>query len=481
MKKMISFVLGILMAVTLGLPVYAATDTVSPGDVEKLTVTPYDGAAGLKWDAATDNVGVKGYKVYWGTSSVTKAGQDYDKNSDVGNVLEYTVNGLNNGTKYYFSVVAYDAAGNESQAWAPEASATPASGSGAYMDKTSPQVANAEASNEEEVKVKFSEEIVLPSDNPENEFSIENTDNFEPLDVLKAEMDKDDETNKTVILTTDKQEGGAEYQLTVGINLEDKSGNPIISGTSDTAVFDGSDSKKDSDEFKLVEAEVVDSTHVLLTFNTTVVLGTDPAENFTISEENDATKTLAVLGVELGKNNDGVEDASALLTVSEMADTSYEVLVSGVTDEQGTEISEENGKVAFDGKTGMEPKDITPPKDVLGFLVKQIVAEAQKYNVKLGWENPVENETDTAEQILYVSQGDDQNFEKDGTVDNGENSNTVKGLEPGDYWFKLTQVDAAGNESKGVITKVTLAETGPEMLGLVLVSLGLGRLFRKKK
>ncbi|MFA5821387.1 MAG: fibronectin type III domain-containing protein, partial [Candidatus Gracilibacteria bacterium] len=110
-----------------------------------------------------------------------------------------------------------------------------------------------------------------------------------------------------------------------------------------------------------------------------------------------------------------------------------------------------------------------------------IVAEAQKYNVKLGWENPAENETDTAEQTLYVSEGDDESFEKDDTVDSGENSDTVKGLEPGDYWFKLTQTDAAGNESKGVVTKVMLAETGPAMLGLVLVSLGLGRLFRKKK
>ena len=47
--------------------------------------------------------------------------------------------------------------------------------------------------------------------------------------------------------------------------------------------------------------------------------------------------------------------------------------------------------------------------------------------------------------------------------------------------FNLTQVDEAGNESEGVIKKVILSDTGPGIVGLVLVSLGLGRLYSRRK
>lgn len=66
------------------------------------------GAVPLTWDAATDNIGVTGYKIYKGTASGI-----YDSSEDVGNVTSYVVTVPSGGT-WFFVVTAYDAAGNES-------------------------------------------------------------------------------------------------------------------------------------------------------------------------------------------------------------------------------------------------------------------------------------------------------------------------------------------------------------------------------
>jgi photosystem II stability/assembly factor-like uncharacterized protein len=78
----------------------------------------------LSWDASTDNIGVAGYKVYTdGADPVTVTG------------TSTTITGLSPGTTYTFTVLAFDAAGNESaqsagvngttlsaQAWAAQSS-----------------------------------------------------------------------------------------------------------------------------------------------------------------------------------------------------------------------------------------------------------------------------------------------------------------------------------------------------------------------
>ncbi len=66
-------------------------------------------SATLEWDASTDNVGVTGYKIYYGVLT-----GDYTSNIDVGDVLIYTITNLQVGQTYFFVATAYDAAGNES-------------------------------------------------------------------------------------------------------------------------------------------------------------------------------------------------------------------------------------------------------------------------------------------------------------------------------------------------------------------------------
>jgi hypothetical protein len=94
-------------------------------------------------------------------------------------------------------------------------------------------------------------------------------------------------------------------------------------------------------------------------------------------------------------------------------------------------------------------------------------------SVTLSWVLP--SETTSVLQKLYKST-DGTAFEEQSeilpAITSTQDSEDL--LAGNDYWFKLTQLDADGNESDGVVAKVALAETGPGVAALALVSLGLG-------
>lgn len=494
MKKYFALLLAILILGTVALPAVSAAepaDNQEPSDVENIKVVPYNGAVKVSWNEAADDTAVDGYQVHYGTKPVTGEGQSYEKVEDVGNVEEAMIDGLTNDTEYYFSVIAYDAAGNESVNWGNpvNAAATPKASLNGAEDKTAPTVAKAEAMNKEQVKVEFSEEVVLPTEDPQDAFGIENDDNFEPLVVTGAEMDEEDETNKTVILTTAAQTKDVSYTLTVGIDIKDKAGNPIISGTSDTAAFTGSDTEKPAEDaapaegLKIEKVDVVDNTHITVTFDRTVVLSIDPSKDFTIKGKDAESKKLEILGVELGKNAEGVEDASAIITTSPQEAITYVVAASNkLKDEDGNAADPTKATGDFRGVAPAAeepPADIVPPADVAKFLAETMI-EAEKYVVKLTWERVREANADSVKQTVYMSE-DGTEYAKKADLDAEATEYEVKNLEAGDYWFKLTQTDAAGNESEGKIMKVMLSETGPEMAGLLLLSIGFGRLFKKKQ
>jgi len=102
-----------------------AGDTTSPGDVTSLMGEAGDGHVNLSWAVATDDVGVAGYEVHYGFSSVTQPDQKYDYDIDAGALNAIQIVALSNGVTYYFSIKAYDEAGNKSVGWSNEISATP--------------------------------------------------------------------------------------------------------------------------------------------------------------------------------------------------------------------------------------------------------------------------------------------------------------------------------------------------------------------
>ena len=59
------------------------------------------GSVRLGWDANTEE-NLAGYKLHWGIES-----GNYTNTKDVGNVTQYTITGLADGVRYYFSATAY--------------------------------------------------------------------------------------------------------------------------------------------------------------------------------------------------------------------------------------------------------------------------------------------------------------------------------------------------------------------------------------
>ena len=79
------------------------SDNEAPTAPSNLAATPAEKSVALSWDAATDNIGVKGYNIYKGDTKIGYATS-----------CTYTATGLTAETAYTFYVEAYDAAGNKS-------------------------------------------------------------------------------------------------------------------------------------------------------------------------------------------------------------------------------------------------------------------------------------------------------------------------------------------------------------------------------
>lgn len=474
----------------------AAADTAAPSDVENLKATAADGAVTLTWNVSTDNVGVKGYKLYYGTKSVTTDGGSYDKGPiDVGNKITYTVTGLTNGTKYFFAMTAYDAAGNESENYSVEVGSTPLHGA---ADKEAPKVTKAEAVDRSHVKVSFSEAVQLPVKNPENAFSVKNDTTSVQLQVKSAKMNTADFTGKSVLLETANQQAGASYILTAGIDVKDTAGNPIVSGTSDTAVFTGTDlvastqqatqqaTQQTAQGPQLASVQALDGTHVQVTFDKKIVLSKNPLENFIVTEEQTIENTLDVLAVELAPTG-----LQVLLTTAPMKAIGYNLIAVDIKDAQGNQLSVENNATVFTGMAAapaatqqatqqsatQQSADTVAPEDVTGFtaaMVKQLI-------VTLNWTRSLNSAGDLAKYVLYMST-DGKDFGAGIDVSPTANSFDVTNIVPGvKYFFKLVAMDALGNTSAGVMTTFTLPQTGPELGLLLFGSFGLGKLLKRKK
>ena len=92
------------------------SDTTSPSTLAGLTATVISSSQiNLSWSASTDNVGVTGYKVYRNGSQITTTVN-----------TAYSDTGLSPSTSYSYTVSAYDAAGNGSNATSPVSATTSA-------------------------------------------------------------------------------------------------------------------------------------------------------------------------------------------------------------------------------------------------------------------------------------------------------------------------------------------------------------------
>lgn len=238
-------IVALLLASAMSIPfVFAANE---PGNVNNLKAVSKDATTlTLTWDAAKDYQGaaVNHYRIYYGTKSVQKGeATSYEVEVDTpDSKTTYDLASLITGTPYYMSVTAIDAANTESAEYSIEASATPAAQAAEQADTTAPTVTHVIAADKNHVLVGFSEEVKLPELLAEAAFTItEQINTAKILPVISAKQYDQDPDKKTVILETGDQTKNVNYILTASVAITDSAGNPIVSGSTDTGIFAGSD------------------------------------------------------------------------------------------------------------------------------------------------------------------------------------------------------------------------------------------------
>lgn len=488
-------------------------DTEAPSYVDGLKVTPGDSEATLSWNTATDNVGVIGYKAYFGTESVTEAGEEYNLGFlEVGNVLTYIVPGLENGTKYYFAITAVDKAENESTDYSFEGSATP---EGAGDDGEHPTVLDAKATLCTTLEVTFSEAVTFPEENPGDAFTIENLDSM--LYLAVTNVSHSDAGDEKLVLTTEDMSAGAQYILTVGTAIEDRFDHAMVSGTSDTAIFTGlecvaeeevtvdeeetlpkEDTEVEADADvtapSLEEVTVVSANEIELSFDEDVYLPEDEdlEDNvdqilavFEIFDADDNVIEVTAVEYKISEDaetGDMVEDHSILVlaTSDHSTDTEYFITVTGAKDEAGNKTTGDLSSAATYTTPAEfasdEVLDVIAPEDVTEF-----VSAVAEMIVNLSWKASVNSAGDLVDQILYVSTDGGATYEEVTPLGDATEYTYEGGVEGQTYMFKVVTRDETGNASDGMVTTAVLPTTGPGLALLGAASLFGGGLLSRRK
>lgn len=252
-------IVALTLAVAMTIPfVFAANE---PGNVNNVSAVSKDATTlTISWNESKDHQEnpVDHYRIYYGTQSV-QGGEapSYEVEIDTpDNATTYDLGNLITNTTYYLSVTAIDAANVESLEYSIEASGIPTEITAPDgIDITAPMVMNVIAVDKNHILVGFSEEVKLPELLAEAAFTItEQINQANILDVTKAEKYTDDPENKTVILETADQTKNVNYIMTASVAITDLAGNPIVSGSTDSGLFIGSDAMPIIAEAPIMEA-----------------------------------------------------------------------------------------------------------------------------------------------------------------------------------------------------------------------------------
>ncbi|MEK7145771.1 MAG: fibronectin type III domain-containing protein, partial [Patescibacteria group bacterium] len=127
----------------------------------------------------------------------------------------------------------------------------------------------------------------------------------------------------------------------------------------------------------------------------------------------------------------------------------------------------------------LEIADLIAPEDITNFLAEAL----NETTAELNWTASIDTAGDLAHYLIYKSGDAGVTYSAALEVAESLTSFNYDGLTPGaTYTFKVTAMDENGNESEGVLTTVTLPETGPGMVALAGLSLlGAGVARRKFK
>ncbi len=402
-------------------------------DVTNLEVTVEgDSELTLSWDAVA---GATGYIIHYGTEPV-EAGEIYNRPPlEAGDVTEYTVGELVNAVTYYFSVVAADGDGEFSASYSDEVSGVPM---GDGIDE--PTFVAAEATNNTTVRMAYSG---TPDLGIAEGLSIIKTFDDTELAVISVVVD-----NGALLVTTATQDPGTEYRITLGDISETFLGSSV-SGAVD-------------DEFQVVGANAGDLDKVEITFSKEILLGANPTAEIAIVKTEDPSQSLEVTNV-IRNPQDGMK---ILIETGDQEAVEYTLLITAVTDLDGSGMSDANSTYEFLG-FGLEEGDTTPPEEVTGLAGS--VVDLTSVAVSLSWGASANSAEDLASYLVYLSTDRGATYELLNTLQASSLGVDATGLAEAEFYkFKVTAKDETGNESVG--KTVELPGTGPG--GLVLLALG---------
>ncbi len=391
--------------------------------VEGISATAGNGSVILIWNSKHNSEGeeAEAYRVEYGTQSVQEGlAEEYEnKVNTIDNVPSIKIDDLVNDTKYYFTVIALFSDGTETNPSA-EVSATPISNLEQIISET-PVVISAESIGIQSVLIVFSEDVVIPNENPELAFAInEDGDDEAMLEVTNVSYDSDPSTGKellsdVVVTTAEELVDGSKYRVTVSALITDTEGNPIESGSTDSALFTGFD------------GEVI------------------PPE----------------------------EEGGGEMSVNALPDDeglSLEDILSELNDEE-QQLTDTAG-------------DTTPPEDITN-LVGSFKARLTDFLVTLSWTPSIDSAGDLDDQLLYRSENAGQQWSVGVSLGKNTTRTNIPEKPETDITYKITTTDLAGNESVGVIRSLSLPAlpaTGAGLLiasGIALAGAGIRR-YRKK-
>lgn len=500
--------LAMFLTVMFSGPLFAQApkpDTSPPSDVENVLAIPGDSKISLSWDVSTDNVNVAGYKIFYGTNTVRNEGEEYNLGvMNVEDVVTHMVENLRNGTAYYFAIVAVDSAGNESENYSYEISATPAPGlvtDEVANDQKNPEVTGAQAIAADSVRVSFSESIILPLESPEHAFFVEKKDGVE-LAVKRAELDPEDATNASVILITGPQTEGAGYVVVVDQLVTDFYENAVKNGENDRAEFEGFRSQQvaevptettsedktppvlplqppvDTESPKVLKTEAESSNRIAVEFSEPMAFLEDTKSNFKIHQKEDEKKELKVLSA-----NFAVDKKIAYIVTDPQEEKEYVVVFADLKDAAGnalnTEVLMEDPTPATFMGLSSSLLDLIPPEDITDLIAA--IADPATAAVTLSWQASKNTAGDAADQLLYTSLDKGKKYDAGESLGKSATEINLEKLKRGrEYTWKVTVKDNAGNESAGTTVTLFLPKTGPGLAIALIASLTAGYFSRRK-
>ncbi len=216
-----------------------------PYQVQNVQAIPGDGKVELRWDETLDSDGgiVTQYRVYYGTNSVQLETDSYDDDVLTGSTETfYTVSNLENGVPYYFAMTAIDDEEGESESYSVEVTATP----GVGVQETF-QVQEIRQISDQEVRVTFSDDVVLKNGN--DSFVLEEKESLLEVPVREVTV-----VGNTLSLMFDEQAlfPGKVYRF-VPSSLESKGGVVLSTDESSMVEFVAKDISGASEEVSVKE------------------------------------------------------------------------------------------------------------------------------------------------------------------------------------------------------------------------------------